>query len=243
MGANAQTAVPAFTAGQVLTAAQQTQINTGIPVFATTITRDAAFGGTGEKTLAEGQFAYIEATDTTQYYDGAAWQSVGASSGLVCVKAETAFSAVTSATADSVFSSTYTNYLVICKFTTSTSNSMEMKLRAGGVSTSTNYSRQELYANTSSVVAAQSSAQTVYRINDTGGANQSVVYLDISGPNLAQTTPINARYTLMQSGTNTFLFTSGGTQNSSTQFDGIEFLCATGTISGNYAIYGYSKTV
>ena len=77
MGANAQTAVPAFTAGQVLTAAQQTQINTGVPVFATTVTRDAAFGGTGEKTLAEGQFAYIEATNTTQYYDGANWQSVG----------------------------------------------------------------------------------------------------------------------------------------------------------------------
>ena len=76
MGANAQTAVPVFTAGQVLTAAQQNQINTGIPVFATTVTRDAAFGGTGEKTLAEGQFAYIEATNATQYYDGAAWQAV-----------------------------------------------------------------------------------------------------------------------------------------------------------------------
>lgn len=77
MGANAQTSVPVFTAGQILTAQQQTEINTGIPVFATTTTRDAAFGGTGEKTLAEGQFAYIEATNTTQYYDGAAWQSVG----------------------------------------------------------------------------------------------------------------------------------------------------------------------
>ena len=76
MGLNAQTSVPVFTAGQVLTAQQQKEINTGIPVFATTVTRDAAFGGTGEKTLAEGQFAYIEATDTTQYYDGAAWQSV-----------------------------------------------------------------------------------------------------------------------------------------------------------------------
>jgi hypothetical protein len=78
MGLNAQTSVPVFTAGQVLTAQQQKEINTGIPVFATTVTRDAAFGGTGEKTLAEGQFAYIEATDTTQYYDGAAWQSVAA---------------------------------------------------------------------------------------------------------------------------------------------------------------------
>jgi len=60
MGANAQTSVPAFTAGQVLTAAQVTGINTGIPVFASSTERDAAFGGTGEKTLAEGQMAYLE---------------------------------------------------------------------------------------------------------------------------------------------------------------------------------------
>jgi hypothetical protein len=88
MGANAQIEVPAFTAGQVLTAAEMTQVNTGIPVFATTVTRDAAFGGAGEKVLAEGQFAYIEATNTTQYYDGAAWQSVGVT-GIVQAKSTT----------------------------------------------------------------------------------------------------------------------------------------------------------
>ena len=81
--ANTQTSVPAFVASQVLTAQQQTEINTGIPVFATTVTRDAAFGGTGEKALAEGQFAYIEATNTTQFYDGAAWQSFGGKLGQV----------------------------------------------------------------------------------------------------------------------------------------------------------------
>ena len=80
---NTQTSVPVFISGQVLTAQQQTEINTGIPVFATTVTRDAAFGGTGEKTLAEGQFAYIEATNTTQYYDGAAWLAV---SGAKCAQ-------------------------------------------------------------------------------------------------------------------------------------------------------------
>ena len=77
MGANAQIKVPAFTAGQVLTAAEMTQINTGIPVFADSAARTAAFGGSGEKVLAEGQFAYLEDTNTTQYYDGSAWQSVG----------------------------------------------------------------------------------------------------------------------------------------------------------------------
>jgi len=76
MGANAQTSVPAFTAGQVLTAAQMTQVNTGIPVFASSTERDAAFGGTGEKTLAEGQMAYLEDTNATQYYDGSSWAAI-----------------------------------------------------------------------------------------------------------------------------------------------------------------------
>jgi hypothetical protein len=77
MGVNAQTSVPKFTAGQILTAQQQTEINTGIPVFADSTARDAAFGGTGEKTLAEGQFAFLEDTNATQYYDGSTWQAVG----------------------------------------------------------------------------------------------------------------------------------------------------------------------
>lgn len=83
MGANAQTSVPAFTSGQVLTAAQMTQVNTGIPVFASSTERDAAFGGAGEKTLAEGQYAFLEDTNETQVYDGAAWVAVGAAGGKI----------------------------------------------------------------------------------------------------------------------------------------------------------------
>lgn len=79
MGANAVTTVPVYVSGEVLTAADLNITNSGIPVFATTITRDAAFGGTGEKTLAEGQFAFIEASDELQYYDGSAWTTIGAS--------------------------------------------------------------------------------------------------------------------------------------------------------------------
>ena len=75
MGANAQTSVPTFTAGDVLTAANMNiSAATGVPVFATTTTRDAAFGGTGEKTLAEGQMCYIEAAPKRfQVYNGTVW--------------------------------------------------------------------------------------------------------------------------------------------------------------------------
>ena len=58
MGANAQTSVPLYAAAEVLTAANMNiSAGTGVPVFATTVTRDAAFGGAGEKVLAEGQLA------------------------------------------------------------------------------------------------------------------------------------------------------------------------------------------
>lgn len=78
MGANAQTTVPTFVDGQVLTAAQQNQsARTGVPVFADTTARDAAFGGAGEKTLAEGQLCYLESTDKVQFYNGTSWANLG----------------------------------------------------------------------------------------------------------------------------------------------------------------------
>jgi hypothetical protein len=78
MGANAQTTVPTFTAAQVLTADQMNQsARTGVPVFADTTARDAAFGGTGEKTLAEGQLCYLESTDKVQFYNGTSWANLG----------------------------------------------------------------------------------------------------------------------------------------------------------------------
>jgi hypothetical protein len=71
-----------FTSGQVLTAAQ---VNTylmdqTIMRFATTTARDAAFGGAGEPTLAEGMFAYIDADNTLYYYTGSAWSAYGMTS-------------------------------------------------------------------------------------------------------------------------------------------------------------------
>jgi len=99
MGANAQTTVPTFTAGQVLTADQQNQsARTGVPVFAGTTERDAAFGGAGEKTLAEGQLCYLESTNVVQYYDGSSWATVGPSTAIAGTTATVATSQTTTST-------------------------------------------------------------------------------------------------------------------------------------------------
>jgi hypothetical protein len=68
-----------FTSGAVLTAAQ---VNTylmdqAVMVFASTAARDAAFGGAGEPTLAEGMLCYISDANSLLYYTGTAWASLG----------------------------------------------------------------------------------------------------------------------------------------------------------------------
>ena len=170
---------------------------------------------------------------------------VAASAGLVCVKAETAFTAATSVTADSVFTSTYTNYLINFKFQGSTTNDALLKLRVGGVSASTNYNYQELTGNGSTASAARSTGQTSYVLGtNTNGAFNSYVQVNLSSPQLAEPTLIlnnqnisNGAYT----GPITRFFY--GNHSTATAYDGVEFLCATGTITGSYTIYGYSKTV
>ena len=74
MGANAQTSVPTFAAAEILTAANMNiSARTGVPVFSNGTTRNAGFGGTGEKTLAEGQFCYLEDANLLQVYNGVHW--------------------------------------------------------------------------------------------------------------------------------------------------------------------------
>lgn len=108
MGANAVTTVPVYVAGEVLTAADLNITNSGIPVFANSTARDAAFGGTGEKTLAEGQYAYLENTKITQYYDGANFVSLP--KGYVLNTSATATTTITNVTATTILTATITIY-------------------------------------------------------------------------------------------------------------------------------------
>lgn len=239
MGLNAQTAVPVFTAGQILTAQQQKEINTGIPVFATTTTRDAAFGGAGEKTLAEGQFAYIEASDTTQYYDGSTWQTLGITPGLRVVKAETAFTAASAVTADNVFTSSYTNYrILITSATAAGAPQLNITLRAGGVAANTNYNWNAFSVNGATITGSAASAQTSWA----AGLTTSTVSwwaIDLFNPQLAVATQMSLN--MSQNQFQSWIYWSNNTN--ATAYDGIGFAPASSTITGSYTIYGYGKTV
>ena len=69
------TGVKNFQIGAILTAADLNTYNRGVFVFADAAARTSAFSSAGI-TLAEGWMSYLLDTNSTEYYDGAAWVAV-----------------------------------------------------------------------------------------------------------------------------------------------------------------------
>ena len=250
MGANAQTSVPTFTAGDVLTAANMNiSARTGVPVFADTTARDAAFGGTGEKTLAEGQLCYVEnltGVAQLQYYDGSTWNSLTAG-GLVYITGAT-FTNVTSVSApNGTFSSTYRNYLILVNFTAvASSMAFRMRMRASGTDTTTNYFTMATGVN-SNGGGANSTANNInfWYLGDmlNAGANVSSAAITLFAPQVA----IATSGTFVTQGEDTSVGAIGRAgglmMNVTTQFDSFTLLnTATANMTGNYRVYGYADS-
>jgi hypothetical protein len=243
MGVNAQTAVPAFTAGQVLTAAQMTEVNTGIPVFADSTARDAAFGGSGEKVLAEGQFAYIEATNLTQYYDGAAWQNVGVA-GLTYITQATP-SAVNTISINNCFTSTYANYFIVVDLSAVVgAGSLTARMRLSGTDATTNYTTQRLGGQTTTTFASGNVAGTdefyIGALDSTAGASFAAT-MNAFSPALARQTNLNNFGAGIESAGSIIQITYGN-HSTATAYDGITFLTTATSMTGTIRVYGYQNS-
>ena len=238
MGANAQTSVPAFTAGQVLTAAQMTQVNTGIPVFASSTERDAAFGGSGEKTLAEGQMAYLEDTNETQVYDGSSWVAVGAS-GLVFISRTTIGSAVSSVTLSGIFSADYDNYRILISGGLGSAGTY-LRFQFPGAATA-HYYKQLIYGAWTSgnaQLAGSAGTEAFWNYMGTVDSTSLQACVDIQSPYLSKHTYAHSYYARGPhlAGVSVSLL------NDSASYTGVDILPASGTVSGgNIDVYGYAK--
>ena len=239
MGANAQTSVPAFTAGQVLTAQQQTEINTGIPVFATTITRDAAFGGSGEKTLAEGQYAYIEATNETQVYNGSAWVGVGATALIN----RTSFSNVASQIFDGVFTSSYAAYIVVIEnlYGATATSYISWQWRYGGNTETANCNSAGYGITTAGAANAAyaNNAAECILANQIGTATlPSSGWLVVNGVGVAGYPMFSGTMWTSNDEVNRDV---GGNCTTSRTFDGFLIKSSSGNVTGTVAVYGLAK--
>ena len=240
MGANAQTSVPTFTAGEVLTAANMNiSARTGIPVFADTTARDAAFGGTGEKTLAEGQYAYIEniaGSAATQYYDGAAWQTLVVS-GLTLITAQTIGTTVSSVTVTNAFSASYDAYkILITGGASSAQFTMFFKL---GSSTTGYYQAQAgVNYSTGTVTGRANSNDSSWTRAGAGNANGLELIMDIINPFLAKYTYFSSANAQNDEGGQT-----NGFHGVASSFTDFTITPSTGTLTGGtIRVYGYQNS-
>lgn len=238
MGANAQTTVPTFTASQVLTADQMNQsARTGVPVFADTTARDAAFGGTGEKTLAEGQLAYIEASNVVQYYDGATWGTVGPSSagGLVRVAGGSFTTATSVSFPNDTFTATYDNYVCMIRVDTLTADAtFSIRLRAAGSdNTNSDYWR---------VIAGSQVSATSWSAGEGDTTPRYFLILNLLGPKLtARTGMFQQQFNINQAGNAYAYNDGGGVFDATTSFDSASFISSVASsMTGSYNVYGYT---
>jgi hypothetical protein len=244
MGANATTFVPSYTSGEVLTAANLSVTNSGIPVFATTVTRDAAFGGTGEKVLAEGQMAYIEASNLTQYYDGAAWQTLGG--GLTYITQATP-SAVASVSIDNCFTSTYLNYFVTISYTASVgvNSAVNFRMRASSTDATTNYTSNRVNAYGATIASnANPSGTDEFNIGFVDGAYPTsfITSMNIFSPQATVATKYNCLSSAMENSGPVNQYYLAGAHTTASAYDGFTVSTAGTSFTGIIRVYGYQNS-
>jgi len=239
--ANEQTSVPLYASSEILTAANMNiSAGTGVPVFATTVTRDAAFGGANEKVLAEGQLCYLSSTNVVQYYDGAAWATVGPSApgGLVLISTTTVGTTVGSVTVSNCFSATYLNYKIWYNGGLSSANN-DMTMTIG--SATANYNMVFAGANYSAntfVGAGSASAAGFLYVGATETVGGAYANIDLFNPFATA----NTRLFGANAGSSNAGFI-GGILKDTTSHTGFTFTPASGTLTGGtIRVYGYSLT-
>ena len=244
MGANAQTTVPDFVAETVLTAAKlDISAATGVPVFATTVTRDAAFGG-ANKVLAEGQTCYLESTNVVQYYDGAAWLAVGASSGLTLITAQPFTTMATVSMAAGIFSATYKNYLVELEISaTSGDQNISLRFNASGTPvTTSNYDAGICAARVNGVLTGLGSSGVSSALIGTILENRSAAFaFNVIAPMAATFSNVTIAGMGAAPGVGTAALTGSAILTVAAAHDGLTWFVS-GTITGTYRVYGLADS-
>jgi hypothetical protein len=174
---------------------------------------------------------------------GLKWAS--ASSGLTFISAQS-FSAASSVSVNTVFSSTYTNYRVGLLITSASGSDqgLAMRLRASGTDTTTGYASQRVASYRSTVFGEVDPAGTdEWLLGSVGNVvTGTAVSYDLFNVNNTSVKMCTGQSISFSAYTNEpFLNTFGGRNSASTQFDGFSFYPASGTITGTVFVYGYQK--
>jgi len=188
-----------------------------------------------------GQTLVADSTAST----GLKWATPATTASGLTFITGTTFSAVSSfSLPNNTFTATYDNYLVRFQLTdASAASAVTLKLRAGGTDTSSGYySAQYRVDYLLTVTSLGENATTSWGLGsiNTGGTNQQIFQYDL---NIKQ--PYNTKHTMVNSaGSLGNIVSSVGllAKVDLTSYDALTFACSSGTITGNYRVYGYQNS-
>jgi hypothetical protein len=149
------------------------------------------------------------------------------------------FSSCATLSLNGVFTSDYDNYMVVMRRSASAASiTLTARLRDStpADASGTDYTRQYLYASSTSVTAARETAQTSFRFGAASSIQRDGDVVYIYGPNLVQPTAI--RNVGVFSNSDADLIDAASTHSLSTAYSGITVIASTGTISGLVSVYG-----
>ena len=166
--------------------------------------------------------------------------AVGSGSGSANAAGYVTFSGASSVSLNGVFSSTYDNYRIVCDFTGSTTIATYIRLRVAGTdNTSSNYNRQYLLANNTSISGGRATI-ALWAMTNATSTTRGAYVMDVFNPFLTQVTGGVSQQLGNYNGTSTFaLNLEGHGFNTATSFDGFTFFSDTGNMTGTIAVYGY----
>jgi hypothetical protein len=230
-----------FVNGDVLTAADTNgYLMQGVWVFADAAARTAAVASPQE-----GNISFLKDTNSTEYYSGSAWVAIGGSaSGLVQIS-NNSFSAVSAVSIDNNFTSTYRNYKIILQVTASSATAnLRMRFRASSAddTASTYDSVIAGFRFDGSQYTPGGTSQSSFFFGDVNSSNTDAYFsADIVAPQLAERTGVLG-VSVGRDATGGFAGTGGGYFANTTQFDGLTWYPASGTITGRLLVYGYTNS-
>jgi hypothetical protein len=229
-----------FTTGDVLTAADANGYLASqvVMVFADAAARTSAIASPQE-----GMISYLKDTNSTQYYSGSAWATIGGSASGFTLVTSASFSASSAVNINNCFSATYENYKIIINYTgASTANDPRMRLRVSGTDASgsdyswgSNGSRAD-----GSAFQTPNTGTTYFDFGRATTTAQNSAWFEFNRPFEAAITTIRGVYA-GKDGVSVYYNNLGGLHNVATSYDGFTIFPNTGTLTGNYYVYGYSN--
>jgi hypothetical protein len=187
--------------------------------------------------LAVGTNGHVLTADSTEA-TGIKW-AAGASSDYVLLNTYTMPGSASTYSVNNIFSSTYTNYVIVGKMNNASTSSLSIKLRVSGTDSSASYSSFIAYWGVNAgdgTTKVNNSSAGIY-LENAGTSNW--ISMEILNPfDAAPTGFIHSGIQQLGDGYGHF---GSGFHNVSTSYDGFTLVTGGANISGTFSVYGLKK--